>query len=162
MLRHREGSKVCRGLPREGKGLRPRREETNMKRTQTIRMAALAAMSVFVLAAANASEPTVYRLELRQPADPVPALPDVTFNYGWSLSGTKYALIGAPIYERGGLSFDAVAGLEASRSQTPAYGLGLTWRVDTGRVFAGVGAYILAPQSRDLDVAIGATFGWRF
>lgn len=84
------------------------------------------------------------------------------FSYQWSLSGKQYALASQPIDRFGDFAFTLVGGTEVKTSNAPAFGFGLSYRLDRPRWYAGVGAFALFPQKSQPDLGLGVELGVKF
>lgn len=92
-------------------------------------------------------------------------VPDFTLGYQWTFSGKEYALANTTLQESwlgNGINLVAVAGYETRQSVAPAFGFGLTYRLDARPVFADIGAFVLFPQKAQPDVGFGIVFGVKF
>lgn len=99
------------------------------------------------------------------PAATAQSVSDFTFGYQWTFSGKEYALVNTTLAESWltkGVNLVAVAGYETRQSVAPAFGFGLTYRVDARPVFADLGAFVLFPQKAQPDIGFGVVFGVKF
>lgn len=95
---------------------------------------------------------------MSQAAEPV-------YKYHWSITGERYSLVNTTIrndvFGVRNLTFDAVVGVE-SRRNIPAFGAGLTYRLNDSAIIVDAGAYVLNRTNPTTDVTFGISFGVRF
>lgn len=99
------------------------------------------------------------------PSLSIAQVPDFTLGYQWTFSGKEYALANTTLQESWlgkGINLVAVAGYETRQTIAPAFGFGLTYRLDARPVFADLGAFVLFPQKAQLDIGFGVVFGVKF
>ena len=99
------------------------------------------------------------------PAATAQSASDFTFGYQWTFSGKEYALANTTLAQSWltkGVNLVGVAGYETRQTVAPAFGFGLTYRVDARPVFADLGAFVLFPQNAQPDIGFGVVFGVKF